>query len=321
MIYTLTLNPAIDETIELGSFVASGVSEFIQSKRAIGGKGINAARALGILGVPYEAIALVGVSSAAFFMSEAAREGMRLRLFHHPGETRTSETLVFIQENTNTHIRRPAHIDRAEEKCREIYNHLSGVLAEGDYLVLSGSLPQNLPQNTWADFIHLAHEKKALAVLDSSREALFEGLSARPFFLKVNLDEFIDLSEQPREDKADFRKMVMELHTGGISIIVITMGEGGALLSDGENFYHARIPLEREDNFQVYATGSGDAFLGAFLASLVREQDLVACLRSGVAAASASTFFPQIAFFTREKAEEFMPSVILRREDEIGRDL
>jgi len=319
MIYTLTLNPAIDETVELESFNASGVSRYIRSARSIGGKGINVARALGILGAAHEALALVGEDSAAFFREEAAREKIGLRLFTHPGATRSSETLVFLQECVNTHIRRPARIKAARERSAGIHEYLGGALQKGDYLVLSGSLPENLPADTWGDFIRLARERGALAVLDSSRDALEAGLEARPFFLKVNLDEFIDISEQSAEDRADFRRTVMAFHAGGISIIVITMGESGALLSDGENFYHARPELPREKNEQVYATGSGDAFLGAFLSFLIAGRALPDCLRFGVAAASASTLYPGVAFFTPEKAEELFSSVVLRREEETGR--
>jgi 1-phosphofructokinase len=318
MIYTLTLNPAIDETIELESFNAGGVSKFIRGTRTIGGKGVNVARALSILGCAHEALALVGKDSAAFFSEEAAGENIKMRLFLHPGTTRFSETLVFAQECVNTHIRRPAHIDAAAELCLEVRAYLEKVLKKGDYLVLSGSLPVNLPANTWGEFIHLAYEREALPVLDSSKDALEKGLTARPFFLKVNLDEFIDITEESAGDRADFRKTVREFHQSGVSIIVITMGESGALLSDGENFYHARLELPERRDTQVYATGSGDVFLGAFLSSMTASKDLPTCLRFGVAAAGASTFYPGIAFFTLDKTDRLFDSVVLRREENFG---
>ena len=316
MIYTLTLNPAIDERIELESFNAGGVSKFIGAARNIGGKGVNAARTLSILNSPHEALALIGEDSASFFREEAAREGITLRPFTHPGATRISQTLIFMQECVNTHIRRPAPLSGAREAADAAMRYLESVLTKGDYLVLSGSLPENLPANTWGECIRLAHEREALAVLDSSGDALGEGLAARPFFLKINIDEFIDLSEASSEDRADFRRTVMDFHDSGVSIIVITMGEGGALLSDGENFYHARLALPEEERSPAYTTGCGDAFLGAFLSSLGAERELSECLSFGVAVSGASTLHPEAAFFTREKAEELAASVILRREFE-----
>jgi 1-phosphofructokinase family hexose kinase len=318
MIYTLTLNPAIDERIELESFNAGGVSKLVRAVRSIGGKGVNVARTLSILGCAHESLALVGEESAPFFREEAARENIHLRLCTHPGATRISQTLVFMHECVNTHIRRPASLPSAQNACAAAREYLGKVLTKGDYLVLSGSLPDNLPSNTWGDFIRLAHERESLALLDSSGEALEEGLAARPFLLKINIDEFIDLSEQSSEDRADFRKTVTDFHKSGVSVIVITMGEGGALLSDGENFYHARLELPQEGRGQAYVTGCGDAFSGAFLSSLISEKSLPECLCFGVAASGASTLHPETAFFTLEKAEEFVSSVVLRREFEAG---
>jgi len=314
MIYTVTLNPAVDETLELESFNAGGVSSLVASSRSIGGKGINVARALGLLGNKAEALALVGENSRQFFEEGARSEGMSLHCFTCPGETRVSQTIVFRQEGVNTHIRRPHGAARVEQGFAELRDWLASRLERGDYLVLSGSLQTSMPQDAWSDLTGLAHEKGALPVLDTSGEALEAGLAARPFMLKINIDEFMDLSEASSDEKADFKETVQGMHESGIAIIVITMGAGGAVLSDGEGFYHARLDMTPGPGQQVWATGSGDAFLGGFVSGLTAASPLVDCLKLGVACGSVSTGYPGCAMFEKQAMLEALPRVELHRE-------
>ena len=314
MIYTVTLNPAIDETIELESFNAGGVSRLAETSRAVGGKGINVARALGILGDKAEALAVVGEDSRAFFEEGARAEGIALQCFPCPGETRVSQTIVFRQECVNTHIRHPHGAEGAGAALAGIKEWLASRLAQGDYLVLSGSLQTSMPPDAWSGLTELAHEKGALPVLDTSGDALEAGLAARPFMLKINLDEFMDMSEASGEEKADFKETIRSLHASGVALIVITMGAGGAVLSDGEDFFHARLEMPENRERQVWATGSGDAFLAGFLSGLLAAHPLTDCLRFGVACGSVSTGYPGCARFEKEAVMETLPRVELHRE-------
>ena len=314
MIYTITLNPAIDETIELASFNAGGVSSLLGNRQAIGGKGINVSRALGALGKENEALAVVGENSRAFFEEGARGEGIKLRIFGHEGATRTSSTIVFREECVNTHVRRPQTIGGATAILGEIGEWLRGNLIRGDYVVFAGSLAEGFAADAYATLIAIAQEKGTLAVLDTSGEALEAGIAARPFAMKINIDEFIDMAEQPEEDKADFKSAIAGLHEGGIALVVITMGAGGAVLSDGETFLHARLDLERAENEPVYAVGSGDALLAGFIAGLADEKPLAECLRLGVACGTVSTKNEGAAVFGGGAVEEVLERVALHHE-------
>ncbi len=171
-----------------------------------------------------------------------------------------------------------------------------------------------MPPDAWSGLTELAHEKGALPVLDTSGDALEAGLAARPFMLKINLDEFMDMSEASGEEKADFKETIRSLHASGVALIVITMGAGGAVLSDGEDFFHARLEMPENRERQVWATGSGDAFLAGFLSGLLAAHPLTDCLRFGVACGSVSTGYPGCARFEKEAVMETLPRVELHRE-------
>lgn len=314
MIYTVTLNPAIDETIELESFNAGGVSKLVTQRHKIGGKGINVSRALNALGKPNEALAVVGTHSRKFFEEGALEEGLKLRIFEHDGTTRTSSTIVFRQECVNTHVPRPHAIRGGQGILREINDWLAGVLVRGDYVVLSGSLAEGFAADSWGTLVTTIHEKGALAILDTSGEALSLGIAARPFALKINIDEFIDLAEQPEEDKADFKTAIKGFHESGIALVAITMGAGGAVLSDGDAFLHSRLDVVRAEGEQIHSVGSGDAFLGGFLSALVDEKELAECLRFAVACGAMSTKTEGAAEFSKVDAEAALTRVELHRE-------
>jgi 1-phosphofructokinase family hexose kinase len=318
MIYTVTANPAIDEVLAIEELMVGGVSRVQATVRQAGGKGINVSRALHTLGTASQTLALIGEESAVFFEQALAREGLSLVPFLQPGSNRVSRTLVFRTNVFNTHLREDGPVG-SPEAADALFAWLDARLAQGDYLVLSGSLPPGVPDGFYSRLIALATSRDALAFLDTSGEALTEGIGAVPFCLKVNLDEFIEFSQQSEEDRADFKQRLLELHQGGISLVVITMGSEGAVLFDGEQYFHARSPEgETAADAQRYAVGSGDAFLAGLLVALGESRPIEDCLAWGVACGAANALLPGSAFFQREDADAAYGGIIRRREPLAG---
>ena len=313
MIYTLTLNPAIDETIELKRLVTGGVSEFVSLSRLAAGKGVNVSRALKTLGAESVPVVLLGSSGVPLFRTQMAEAELPWVSFSFEGETRISSTLIFQENASNTHIRKPGKVpDNFEMKAIEDFL-LSRVKPE-DVVVFSGSLPDGLPEDTYARLIRPLNERGVLTVLDSSGSALEEGIGACPFCLKINMDEFIDFAEQPEEDAGNFKDTLRTLHREGISLIVITMGQEGAMLSDGERLIFARTKDKLKEMEQRYTVGCGDVFLAAFLHNMQSGENLEECLRQAVACGSANALVPGAAVFNPEDRQRYLAVTEIREE-------
>jgi ribokinase len=91
--------------------------------------------------------------------------------------------------------------------------------------------------------------------------------------------------------------------------VVVTLGAQGALMVRGNAMWHADAPTVHV----VDTTAAGDAFVGAFAAALVRDDDLPAALRFAVAAGSLACTTPgaQSALPGRSAIDALLRSVTL----------
>jgi len=313
MIYTVTLNPAIDETIELKRLEANGVSEFLSLSRLAAGKGVNVSRALKTLGQESVPVVLIGSSGVPLFRTQMAEVSLPWVSFSYEGETRVSNTLIFQENACNTHIRKPGRVPENFD-LRPVEEYLYSSVEAEDVVVLSGSLPEGLGEDTYARLIGNLNDRGVLTVLDTSGSALDEGITACPFCLKINLDEFIDFAAQSEEDAGDFKETLRSLHRGGISLVIITMGQEGAMLFDGESLLFARSKDKLKEMEQRYTVGSGDVFLAAFLAAMQSGRNLEECLKEAVACGAANALKPGAAIFDPDDRQRYLAVIEFKKE-------
>ena len=70
MIYTVTLNPALDKTVEIPSFTTDGVNRITSIRTDPGGKGINVSKVVAALGSTSRVLGILGGSTGQM-ISEA----------------------------------------------------------------------------------------------------------------------------------------------------------------------------------------------------------------------------------------------------------
>jgi len=76
----------------------------------------------------------------------------------------------------------------------------------------------------------------------------------------------------------DVRKAAEELYSWGAELVVITRGERGVLIYNGDFHEFPALPVDGE----IDPTGAGDAFAGGFLAGLVKGKALEECAGLGL---------------------------------------
>ena len=107
MIYTVTLNPALDKTVQIPSFRLGEVNRISAMRPDPGGKGINVSKVLRELGEPSVAAAILGGAAGQKIESALHAlgiEGMYLFTGH---ETRTNLKIVDPTLHTNTDVNEP----------------------------------------------------------------------------------------------------------------------------------------------------------------------------------------------------------------------
>jgi 1-phosphofructokinase family hexose kinase len=304
MIVTVTLNPAVDQTLVLGQLTLGDTNRVRDSGIDPGGKGINVSRVLRELGRESLAVGLAPGSLGRFVEHSLLEQGILCDFVHTRGQTRTTltvvdeaahETTLFSYRGPETD---PRHVQTLEARLRRD-------LSEGDWLVIAGSIPPPIEPAEYARLIELGHRLGAHTVLDADAEALAAGLVGQPDLVKSNHHEAERLLGRSLDDDAALLAAAEEMRQAGAATAVITAGERGAVAVSEEGAWRVSPP----PTVVVSAVGAGDALLAGLVLKLADGAGLVEGLRWGTAAGAAACLTPGTQLCRREDVERLLPQV------------
>lgn len=298
MIYTLTMNPAIDYVLRLGTPLTPGtINRSVQENFQFGGKGINVSNVLGTLGLETVALGFVAGETGAWLERGLAELGLNTRLIRlEQGMTRIN---VKIKAGPETEINGMGPEIRPEDlEC--LYDQLAGLTA-GDVLVLSGSVPGCLGKDTYEKILAQLVGQDILTVVDAAGELLARSLRHRPFLIKPNNQELSDLFHRTMETEADLVAAAGKLQDMGARNVLVSLGGDGALLLDEHGTVHRMACPAGQ---VVNSVGAGDSMVAGFLAGWLDTGDYEIALRMGIAAGSATAF--SLGLADRESVEKLL---------------
>jgi 1-phosphofructokinase len=268
-IATVTLNPAIDQTVSVDHFRPNTVNYARAMHFDAGGKGVNVASFLTDFGLTTTVTGLLGQENADIFEQFFARKRIADHFVRIPGRTRTGVKIVDEANQQTTDINMPGLLP-PEEALETLRQTIEGLAATCDWFALSGGLPPGVPTTTYAALITLVRGYGKQVALDTSRDALQEGVLAGPTIVKPNVDELRQLTGQALTDEAALGQAARQLLDGGIRLVVISMGERGAMFVDAAQTLIATPPP-----VVIKSTvGAGDAMVAGLIAGQVQGLSL-----------------------------------------------
>jgi 1-phosphofructokinase family hexose kinase len=304
MIVTLTLNPAIDQTLVLPRFVAGDTIRVKSSRFDPGGKGINVSRVIKELGGNSVAMGFAPGGLGRYIEHTLEAQGIECDFVHTKGETRTNITILDESRHMHTILSDPGPSTDARS-VGQLRERLAERLQPGDWLVLAGSIPPPLDGNVYVDIIREAAQRGIHTVLDADGEALAAGATAHPEIVKGNRRELERLLGRHLDDETSTLKAAQEVHDSGVSCVVVTRGREGAVATTDREYLRGVAPRVRA----VSAVGSGDAFLAGVVLTLSRGGRIEDALRLGIAAGTASVLNPGTELCHRREVDILMPRV------------
>ena len=142
MIYTVTFNPSLDYYVQVNNFKSGIVNRVSNERLAVGGKGINVSLALKELQEETFALGFVAGFTGEAIKKKVASLGLNALFFDAEGQSRIN---VKIKGNTETDINGTgAHVSQTD--INALIRKLKAMLKEGDWVVISGSVPSNLDE-------------------------------------------------------------------------------------------------------------------------------------------------------------------------------
>lgn len=297
MIYTVTFNPAIDYVVQLEALKTGAVNRASGEAYQFGGKGINVSGVLAELECPSTALGFVAGATGAWLEQGLAAAGLRTNFIHLPeGMTRINVKLK-AGEETEVNGLGPA-IPGAAMAALEA--QLDALGAE-DVLVLAGSIPASLPQDTYQRLLARLDGRGVRVVVDATRDLLVNVLAYHPFLIKPNNHELGEIFGTILRTDEEIVHAARRLQERGARNVLVSMAGDGALLLDENGEVH-RIGTPK--GTVVNSVGAGDSMVAGFVAGYQQTGSYGYALRLGTACGSATAF--SLGLASREKIDELM---------------
>ena len=304
LLLTVTVNPSIDKTVEIEKFRYGEMNRIIESRSCMAGKGYHAAvvnKKLGgdsfCLGFSFSHNRMM--TEKYFITNNVANEFVEIA-----GDTRVNLKLFDRDTSIITEINdKGKSID--ENQLHNLYGLIRRYLKVGDMIVLSGSVQPGIPDTIYSELITEAKTAGLKTVLDAEGSLLEKGIESVPYLVRLNAYEIERSYGRIITNFSDAADMCSFLTEKGIKIACVSMGHKGAVISDGKNFWCAEAP-----GIEILSTvGAGGSMTGAICNSVLKNNTLDIILRSGIAAAAATSMLKDNELCSRESFEELYKQV------------
>lgn len=308
MIVTVTMNPAIDKTVDIDALERGGLNRIKKVEYDAGGKGINVSKTIRELGGTSVAAGFLGGNAGRTIESVLNEKGIQHDFIWVEGETRTN-TKVFETTGEVTELNEPGpEISLAQ--MEQLIKKLEEYAGAETLFILAGSIPHGVDKGIYAEIIRRVHAHGAKVLLDADGELFRNALDAGPDLIKPNrveLEEFAGYDY--RASVEELLQVAKGLKSKGIGTVAVSMGKSGAMfVREG---YEVRCPAL---SVKAHSTvGAGDAMVAALAyawdQNLDDEQTVRMCIATSAGAVTTIGTKPP----TRALVDELMRQVEIEK--------
>ncbi|WIV21618.1 1-phosphofructokinase family hexose kinase [Paenibacillus polygoni] len=311
MITTVTLNAALDKVYTLPDFKLDQVHRPEHAITVPGGKGINAARVLRLLGAPVGATGIVAGHTGRQVLDGLRSEGIAADFVEAAhGETRLAITVLGSSPSTQTELIE-AGPPVTRDELAALRRKVMTLARSSAWVVFSGSLPQGCPAGLYAELIALAKAQGARTALDASGEALAQGLQGGPDLVKPNAEEAARYAGVTALTPDTAKMAATQLVKAGAKLAVISLGADGAVAASADTLYRVEVPAVSI----VSPLGSGDAMVaGMVAAALKHPTNIQAILRQGAACGTSAALHPMAGVLSIEDVTKLEQQISVQQE-------
>lgn len=308
MIYTLTLNPAVDRELTVPAMEFDSVLRASESRVDFGGKGFNVSRLLKGMEEPSTAVGFLGGNAGELLQNGLQSLGIGTDFVWVAGETRTNVSIVTQTHDHYIKVNEKGPLVDAD-KQKELLEKIDSLAKQGDWWVLAGSMPPGVADDFYARIVNVLNKHEANAILDTTGDALRFGCAEKPYLVKPNAEEVHALTGMPVDSTTEIAAAAAELRKMGAQNVVISMGKAGALMQSAEETWLTHSPKIQEKN----PIGAGDSMVGGLVWALTQGIALKESLGWGVASGAATASLSGTEVGSRPLIEELFKQVRFER--------
>lgn len=304
MVLVINLNASIDKRYRMADFRKGEVMRVREVDNTPGGKGIHVANVLGILGEDCLATGFLGGRSGEFIKDRLQEYGIRHDFVDIQGETRSCIAVV-DDEGCQTELLEPGPLVSNDEQERFLGKYAE-LLAAAQVVVASGSLPGGVDKGFYGRLVSLARRSGDKPVLlDTSGEALLQGIEEKPYFIKPNQDELAALLGHDVQSEGEIADAVRGFLAKGIALVAVSMGADGCMAGYDGRICKVSVPKIKCKN----PVGSGDSFVAGIAAGMMRGMGIEDTLKLAAACGTANALEDESGFVRRENVEKLFGQI------------
>lgn len=304
----MTLNPALDQHVQVENLVLDDTNRWVSFKRQPGGKGINVSRVLRELGGETVAYGFIGGHAGDDIERLLKEEGVHTDFTRIKTEIRSNFIITDLKTHRQTRISAPGpRVTPGEFK--KLLDRITGIKPRPQYIIFAGSVPPGVPYYIYRELIDRMKVLGIRTVLDAADMWLIEGIHARPDIIKPNVREAQTLLGVELKTEDDIICAVKTIVGMGVGIAAISRGPDGMIIADG-NVVLKVVPPQVEIMSTV---GAGDSTVAGFVFKLSEGGSLEEASRLAVAAGTAATLTPGTELCHKEDVERLLPLVTVEK--------
>lgn len=288
MVYTVTLNPALDYVMEVEGLRFDDINRARAEDIHYGGKGINVSAVLSRLGVDTKALGFVGGFTGKKLEEMLLTDNISCDFnYLKSGYTRIN---VKIKAHTEIDVNASGPtVD--DEDIQDLLTKLDCAV-ENDFLVLAGAAPKNLPSDIYEKILKRLSGRRINFVVDATGDSFMNALKYRPFLVKPNHHELGDLFGIKADTDEIIQTYAKKLQNLGAKNVLVSRASKGAILIDEGGNTHK---IGAAQGKIVNSVGCGDSMVAGFLAGYINSGDYSYALKLGSACGGATAFSLKLA--------------------------
>nr|WP_321292358.1 PfkB family carbohydrate kinase [uncultured Trichococcus sp.] len=294
MIHLICPNPAIDRTLLIKDFKSGVPNRPHEVKEFAGGKGFNVAYAIGFEepDADFCVHTIIGGRNGDFLKDLADERHIPLRLTHIDVNTRLCNIII----DTETLLNYPIYensFNLDKTLLNQFTQELESSISAGDYVVFSGSLMKGMPSDYISNFIDKFKDSDVKFLVDTSGEALVNAYQVKPYAIKINDEEVLDLVPNKSFDTIEaYAELLESDFTKDIPFFIITLGSKGIIAKVNDGIFHIQAEKVNAKN----PIASGDFFLGALVKNISVGEDPLTTLKRAISYSTANVlnWYPEL---------------------------
>lgn len=283
MIYTITLNPALDYIIKTQKFILGEINLSQAEYTLPGGKGVNVSIILKQLGIDSIALGFIAGFVGEEIERQAKKYGVKTDFIKIENQiSRINVKITTQSEETAINGKGPL----INQSYIELLYKKLDMIKNGDTLVLAGRIPQGVKEEIYEEICKKVDKKEVRIVVDATGDTLVKTLKYHPFLIKPNqyeLGEIFGIEISNQDEAIEYAK---RLQQEGAQNVLVSMGSKGAILIDENGKAYKRKALNT--NKIINTVGAGDSMVAGFIAGYELFSNYEKALQMGIAVATAT---------------------------------